>query len=55
MSTDGPSSDSNQPQIIVNVPPQGGGFFKAWFTRLLFSFLLLSVFMNFARLRCNGF
>lgn len=48
MSTDGPNTDSNQPQIVVNVPPQGGGFFKAWFTRLLFSFLLLSVFMNFA-------
>lgn len=54
MSTDGPSSDSNQPQIIVNVPPQGGGFFKAWFTRLLFSFLLLSVFMNFALISSNA-
>lgn len=54
MSTDGPSTDSNQPQIVVNVPPQGGGFFKAWFTRLLFSFLLLSVFMNFALLSSNA-
>lgn len=54
MSTDGPSSDSNQPQIVVNVPPQGGGFFKAWFTRLLLSFLLLSVFMNFALLSSNA-
>lgn len=54
MSTDGPSTDSNQPQIVVNVPPQGGGFFKAWFTRLLLSFLLLSVFMNFALLSSNA-
>jgi protease-4 len=54
MSTDGPKSDSNQPQIVVNVPPQGGGFFKAWFTRLLFSFLLLSVFINFALLSSNA-
>jgi len=54
MSTDGPNSDSNQPQIIVNVPPQGGGFFKAWFTRLLLSFLLLSVFINFALLSSNA-
>jgi protease IV len=53
MSTDGPSSNSNQPQIIVNVPPQGGGFFKAWFTRILLSFLVLSVFINFALLSSN--
>lgn len=50
MSTDGTTSSTNQPQIVVNVPPQGGGFFRAWFTRLLFSFLLLSVFVNFALL-----
>lgn len=54
MSTDGPNTDSNRPQIIVNVPPQSGGFFKAWFTRLLFSFLLLSVFMNFALISSNA-
>jgi protease-4 len=54
MSTNGPNIDSNQPQIIVNVPPQGGGFFKAWFTRLLFSFLLLSVFINFALISSNA-
>ncbi|NQV24376.1 MAG: signal peptide peptidase SppA [Rhodopirellula sp.] len=48
MSTDGSNSSSSQPQIIVNVPPQNGGFFRAWFSRLLLSFLLLSVFLNFA-------
>ena len=54
MSTDEPNTESNQPQIIVNVPPQGGGFFKAWFTRLLFSFLLISVFVNFAMISSNA-
>jgi len=54
MSTDEPNTDPNQPQIIVNVPPQGGGFFKAWFTRLLFSFLLISAFVNFAMISSNA-
>lgn len=48
MSTDGSNNSSNQPNIVVNVPPQNGGFFRAWVTRLLISFLLLSVFLNFA-------
>lgn len=51
MSTEQPldthDEQSRQPQIIVNVPPQTGGFFKAWVTRLMLSFLLLSVFVNF--------
>lgn len=50
MSTDGPNRNSDQPQIVVNVPPQNGGFLRAWVTRLLFSFLLLSIFLNFALL-----
>jgi protease-4 len=47
MSTDTPQSDASQPQIIVNVPPQAS-FLSSWFVRVLCSFLLLSVIVNFA-------
>lgn len=47
MSTDTPSSDAAQPQIIVNVPPQSS-MLSSWFVRVLCSFLLLSVIVNFA-------
>lgn len=51
MSNEGRETTENRPdtpQIVVNVPPQGGSYFRAWVTRLLFSFLLLSIFLNFA-------
>ena len=47
MSTETPGPDSAQPQIVVNVPPQPG-FFSSWFARILGSFLLMSVVLNFA-------
>ncbi|MBI1310728.1 signal peptide peptidase SppA [bacterium] len=45
----GHDHENQQPQIIVQMPPQPS-FLRTWTTRLLFSFLLLSVFMNFALL-----
>lgn len=47
MSTETPQPDAGQPQIIVNVPPQGG-VLGSWFVRILCSFLLLSLIVNFA-------
>jgi len=41
--------ESSQPPVIVQVPPQPG-FLRSWVTRMLFSFLLLSVFLNFVLL-----
>ena len=47
MSTDTPQSDAPLPQIVVNVPSQAN-FLSSWFVRILCSFLLLSVIVNFA-------
>lgn len=47
MSTDTPKPEAAQPQIVVNVPPQPG-FLSSWFVRILGSFLLMSVILNFA-------
>lgn len=54
MSNEASEDRSDTPQIVVNVPPQGGSYFRAWVTRLLFSFLLLSIFMNFALLSSDS-
>lgn len=36
---------SQQPTIIVQMPPQPG-FFRSWFTRVLISLLMMSAFLN---------
>ncbi len=45
----GSERDGSQPTIVVQVPPQTG-ILRGWLTRVMFSFLLLSVFLNFALL-----
>ena len=47
MSTETPQDEAQQPPIVVNVPPQAS-FLRSWFVRILCSFLLLSVIVNFA-------
>ncbi|MHC4875969.1 MAG: signal peptide peptidase SppA [Planctomycetota bacterium] len=49
MSTGNSHDESQQPPVIVQMPPQES-FLRSWVTRMLFSFLLLSVFLNFALL-----
>lgn len=41
--------ESSQPPVVVQVPQQPG-ILRSWLTRMMFSFLLLSLFMNFALL-----
>ncbi len=41
--------DSSQPPVVVQVPQQPG-ILRSWLTRMMFSFLLLSLFLNFALL-----
>ena len=45
----GYQSGNSQPPVVVQVPQQPG-FFRSWVTRMLFSFLLLSAFLNFVLL-----
>lgn len=41
--------ESSQPPVVVQVPQQPG-ILRSWLTRMMFSFLLLSLFLNFALL-----
>ena len=41
--------ESSQPPVVVQVPQQPG-LLRSWLTRMMFSFLLLSLFLNFALL-----
>lgn len=41
--------ENSQPPVIVQVPQQPG-LLRSWLTRMMFSFLLLSLFLNFALL-----